>query len=144
MLVLVRGWLISYRFLSSLERSGYFVFGGKIWHFQTRRWRNLAEALSNIQNKGSLIRTSQVCNRRLAIGRSQQVKKYKQTHTHTHTHTHTRARARTMYLSNNCASFHLWWKENLVKHQKVSKYYENDCCFSSGVPCSTRDISVQE
>ena len=22
--------------------------------------------------------------------------------------------------------FHLWWKENLVKHQKVSKYYEND------------------
>ena len=33
----------------------------------------------------------------------------------------------TLFISNNCASFHLWWKENLVKHQKVSKYYENDC-----------------
>ena len=33
----------------------------------------------------------------------------------------------TMFISNNRASFHLWWKENLVKHQKVSKYYENDC-----------------
>ena len=27
------------------------------------------------------------------------------------------------------ASFHLWWKENLIKHQKVSRYYENDCSF---------------
>ena len=25
------------------------------------------------------------------------------------------------------ALFHLWWKENLVQHQKVSKYYENEC-----------------
>ena len=33
----------------------------------------------------------------------------------------------TMFTSNNRASFHLWWKENLVKYQKVSKYYENDC-----------------
>ena len=33
----------------------------------------------------------------------------------------------TMFLSNNRASSHLWWKKNLVKHQKVSKYYENDC-----------------
>ena len=32
-----------------------------------------------------------------------------------------------MFISNNRASFHLWCKENLVKHQKVSKYYENDC-----------------
>ena len=24
-------------------------------------------------------------------------------------------------------SFHLWSKENLVKHRKVSKYYEIDC-----------------
>ena len=31
----------------------------------------------------------------------------------------------TMSVSNNHPSFHLWWKENLVKHQKVSKYYEN-------------------
>ena len=34
-----------------------------------------------------------------------------------------------MFISNNRASFHLWWKENLVKHQKVSKYYENDCTY---------------
>ena len=33
----------------------------------------------------------------------------------------------TMSISNNCAFFHLWWKENLVKHQNVSKYYENYC-----------------
>ena len=30
------------------------------------------------------------------------------------------------FISNNRASFHLWRKESLVKHQKVSKYYEND------------------
>ena len=23
--------------------------------------------------------------------------------------------------------FHLWWKENLLNHQKVSEYYEHDC-----------------
>ena len=33
----------------------------------------------------------------------------------------------TLFLNNNRTSFHLWWKENLVKYQKVSKYYENDC-----------------
>ena len=31
------------------------------------------------------------------------------------------------FLSNNHASFHLWWKDILVKHQNVSEYYENDC-----------------
>ena len=31
-----------------------------------------------------------------------------------------------MFLSNNGPSFHLWSKENLVKHRKVSKYYETD------------------
>ena len=31
----------------------------------------------------------------------------------------------------NRASFHLLGKENLVKHQKVSKYYENDCRFKT-------------
>ena len=30
-------------------------------------------------------------------------------------------------MSNNRASFYLWGKQNLIKHQKVSKYYENDC-----------------
>ena len=34
---------------------------------------------------------------------------------------------RTMCISNNCPSFRLWWKENLVKQQKVWKYNENDC-----------------
>ena len=39
-----------------------------------------------------------------------------------------------MFISNNYASFHLWWKENLLKHQKVLKYYESG--FSSGKsPC---------
>ena len=36
-----------------------------------------------------------------------------------------------MFISNNRASFYLWWKENLVIHQKVSKYYENDCILVS-------------
>ena len=31
------------------------------------------------------------------------------------------------FISNNCPSFHLWLKENLVKHQKVWNYYETDC-----------------
>ena len=31
----------------------------------------------------------------------------------------------TMSIGYNCASFHLWWQENLVKHKKGSKYYEN-------------------
>ena len=33
----------------------------------------------------------------------------------------------TMFTSNNRASFQLRWKENLLKHQKVSKYYQSDC-----------------
>ena len=33
----------------------------------------------------------------------------------------------TMLISNNHPSIHLWWKENLVKHRKLSKYYETDC-----------------
>ena len=28
-----------------------------------------------------------------------------------------------MRISNNRASFQLWWKENVVKHQRVSKWY---------------------
>ena len=34
-----------------------------------------------------------------------------------------------MFITNNRASFHLWLKESLVKPQKVSKYYENDCSY---------------
>ena len=33
----------------------------------------------------------------------------------------------TIFISNNCALFHLWWLENLLKHQKVWKYYESGC-----------------
>ena len=33
----------------------------------------------------------------------------------------------TMFTSNNCPSFHFWWKENFIKHLKVSKCYENEC-----------------
>ena len=32
-----------------------------------------------------------------------------------------------MFITNSRASFNLWWKENLVKHQKVSKYCDHDC-----------------
>ena len=31
-----------------------------------------------------------------------------------------------MVIANNRFSHHLLWNENLMKHQKVSKYYEND------------------
>ena len=33
----------------------------------------------------------------------------------------------TMFININRTSFHLWRKENSVKHQKMSKYSENDC-----------------
>ena len=33
----------------------------------------------------------------------------------------------TMFITNNHASLHLWWKEILVKYQKISKYYVHDC-----------------
>ena len=33
----------------------------------------------------------------------------------------------TMFIRNNCVSFHLFQKENLLKHQKVSKYYKSGC-----------------
>ena len=32
-----------------------------------------------------------------------------------------------MFISNNDAPFRLWRKQTLVKHQRVSKYYEDDC-----------------
>ena len=31
------------------------------------------------------------------------------------------------FITDKHASFHLWWKENLLNYQKVSKYYEHDC-----------------
>ena len=33
----------------------------------------------------------------------------------------------TMFITNNYDSFHLWWHENFVKHQTISKYYDQDC-----------------
>ena len=38
----------------------------------------------------------------------------------------------TLFSTNNHASFHLWWKENLVKYQKFSKYYDHDYCYYFG------------
>ena len=32
-----------------------------------------------------------------------------------------------MFTTYNQNSFHLQWKKNLVKHQKVSQYYDQDC-----------------
>ena len=32
-----------------------------------------------------------------------------------------------MFISNNRTSFHLSWKQNLIKHKKVSKYYKTGC-----------------
>ena len=32
-----------------------------------------------------------------------------------------------MFVSNKRTSSYLWCKENLVKHQRVPKYYKNDC-----------------
>ena len=46
-----------------------------------------------------------------------------------------------MFISNNCESFHLRQKENLVKHQKVSKYYENDSRFIFEI---IRDLDILE
>ena len=31
------------------------------------------------------------------------------------------------FITNNQASFHLWRKENLIKHKKFSKYYDHGC-----------------
>ena len=39
-----------------------------------------------------------------------------------------------MSISNNCISFHLQWKKNLIKYWKVSKYYETDCRFNDVYP----------
>ena len=41
-----------------------------------------------------------------------------------------------MFITNNHDSFHLWCKKNLVKHQNVSKYYDQNCS-SINYPRST-------
>ena len=32
-----------------------------------------------------------------------------------------------MFINNNHVWLHLWWKGNLLNHQKVSKYFKYDC-----------------
>ena len=41
-----------------------------------------------------------------------------------------------LFITNNCASFHLWWKENLVKHQKVLQYYFHDRRYVASLLCN--------
>ena len=41
----------------------------------------------------------------------------------------------TIFISINRASFHLWWKKNLLKHQKGSKYFESGCRFGWAGGC---------
>ena len=41
--------------------------------------------------------------------------------------THSKVSTHVNRRDNNCALFELRWKENLLKNQNVSKYYENDC-----------------
>ena len=48
-----------------------------------------------------------------------------------------------MLITNNHTSFHLWWKENLVKYQKDWKYYVHDCG-SVNPLCSRGNIYLPE
>ena len=48
-----------------------------------------------------------------------------------------------MFITDNYASFYLWWKENLAKYLKVSKYYEHGCRSSSN-DVSSREITEQQ
>ena len=35
----------------------------------------------------------------------------------------------TMFIMPFITSFHLWWKENLLKYPKLSKYCDHDCTY---------------
>ena len=52
----------------------------------------------------------------------------------------------TIFNTNNHYSFHLWWKENLLKHQKGSKYYDQYCTSKSEyfTPCIKPVIYIQK
>ena len=43
-----------------------------------------------------------------------------------------------MFITNNHDWFRLWWKENFVKHQKISKYYDQGCSFNCHSLCSSK------
>ena len=45
-----------------------------------------------------------------------------------------------MFISNNYALFYLWLKDKLVKHQKVSKYYKNECSYRPFGLCNMAKI----
>ena len=50
-----------------------------------------------------------------------------------------------MLITNNHDSFHLWWHENFVKHQNVSRYYGQDysfCDYSDAYIIFKGNISV--
>ena len=50
-----------------------------------------------------------------------------------------------MFISNSYASFHLWRKEKLIKHQIVSKCYENDWrCFQNSYNYDTNISDFQK
>ena len=44
-----------------------------------------------------------------------------------------------IFSTNSHALFYLWRKENLVRHQKVSKYYDHDCKFWEALKTSYFD-----
>ena len=50
-----------------------------------------------------------------------------------------------MFISNSYASFHLWRKEKLIKHQIVPKCYENDWrCFQNSYNYDTNISDFQK
>ena len=97
-------WLISYItiyllfsssyhiFFSSWSASWSFAFGDEIWNFRYGDEGTWQMYPVNIHNTSSLIRTSQVYLRHLAVGRifhGGRIHTHTHTHTHAHTHTHT-------------------------------------------------------
>ena len=47
-----------------------------------------------------------------------------------------------MFITNNQASLRLWWKENLLIYQNVSKYYEHDCSNTRYFTFSINNLSI--
>ena len=45
-----------------------------------------------------------------------------------------------MFITKNRHSFHLWWKENLVKYKKVSKYYAQDSKLDKSILSSELEV----
>ena len=45
-----------------------------------------------------------------------------------------------MFITKNRHSFHLWWKENLVKYKKFSKYYAQDSKLDKSILSSELEV----